>query len=254
METATESVRNKEKVIDIIQKLLRLGDPTRNNSEGEVFNATAKAQELLRKYNIDLADVIIKEGEKIVDLEIGNEIVFTKKKSSMSSWEKWLISVVSSATECKGYFNKKCVNYYTRSIVYEVGFIGTEWDRAIAKELYCYLHSTIHRLGRQNYPESSPQIRCYMEGFCSRLSERVNEQMKVKVENQKYELMVINKKDAINLYGKDQMHLKHSKGRAGGGDWDGGAYAHGREDANKIDLGTKARLGENGSVNINHTY
>jgi hypothetical protein len=65
METATEPTRDKSKIIDIIQKLLRLGDPTKNDSEGEVFNATSKVQELLRKYNIDLADVIIKDGENV---------------------------------------------------------------------------------------------------------------------------------------------------------------------------------------------
>ena len=231
-------MKSKEEVIELIRKLFNLGNKDRNSSESEAEVALQKAQELLQKHNLDMSDVMVKEQEKVIQVEVSNEIVFELKRSSMSSWEKILISVVGRATETNGYFNKRYIG--GRSILWQVGFVGTEWDRSIAKELYLYLHEKIYRMSKQFYGNDMPAQRCFMEGFVNRLYHRVMEQIKkFKQEvdgNQKYELVIMDKKNAIEKYSKEVLHLTISHGRRGGGEWNPYAYRHGEQEADKVDL------------------
>lgn len=237
----------KEKLIDLVRKLFALGDKNRNSSEAEAQLATQKAQELLKQHNIDMAEILVKDGQKTVDIKIDNEIVFTLNRSSMSSWEKRLISIVQFATETKGFFQKDYRDVWGKKITWKVGFIGTEWDRAVAKELYNYLHEKIYKLSKYHYPESMPQQRSFMEGFCYRLMQRVDEMNEEKKEdideNQKYALMIINKKDAINKYIDDQMKLKTARSGGKAGEFHSSAFKHGTQEANNVDLGTENRIG-----------
>lgn len=232
-------MKSKEEVIALIRKLFNLGNKDRNSSEAEAEVALQKAQELLQKHDLEMSEVMVDENqEKVINIEVANEIVFELKRSSMSGWEKTLISVVGLATETNGYFNK--VYNGGGSILWQVGYIGTEWDRSIAKELYLYLHDKIYRMSKQFYGNDMPAQRCFMEGFVNRLYHRVKEQInKFKQEvngNQKYEMVLLDKKNAIEKYSKEVLHLRTSHGRRGGGEWNPYAYRHGEREADKVDL------------------
>ena len=242
-------MKSKEEVIALIRKLFNLGNRDRNSSESEAEAALQKAQELLQKHNLDMSEIAIDNTqEKVVGIEIENEIVFELKRSSMSSWEKTLIVVIGTATETNGYFNK--VYRSGNSILWQVGYIGTEWDRSIAKELYLYLHEKIYKMSKQFYGSDMPSQRCFMEGFVNRLYHRVKEQIdsfkKETTGNQKYEMVIFEKKNAIEKYGKDVLHLRKSKARCSGGEWNGDAYRHGQREAEKVDLGVSKDLTHRG--------
>jgi len=243
-------MKSKEEVIALIRKLFNLGNRDRNSSESEAEAALQKAQELLQKHDLDMSEIVVDESqEKVINIEVENEIVFELKRSSMSSWEKTLIIVIGTATETNGYFNK--VYNGGGSIIWQVGYIGTEWDRSIAKELYLYLHEKIYRMSKQFYGNDMPAQRCFMEGFVMRLYTRVKTQMdsfkKEVVGNQKYEMVLFEKKNAIEKYGKEILHLRISKGRKGGGEWNPFAYAHGQREADKVDLNVSKDLTHKGA-------
>lgn len=238
-------MKSKEEVVALIRKLFSLGNKDRNSSEAEAEAALQKAQELLQKHDLEMSEIMIDTNkEKVVNIEVENEIVFELKRSSMSSWEKSLINVIGMATETNGYFNKVYKGY--TSIVWQVGFVGTEWDRSIAKELYLYLHEKIYKMSKQFYGSDMPAQRCFMEGFVCRLYVRVKAQVdsfKKEVDNnQKYEMVLFEKKNAIEKFSKEVLHLRSSKGRRGGGEWNPHAFAHGEREANKVSLSTSKDL------------
>lgn len=118
------------KVIDTIQKLLRLRDGT--NSPAEAESAAAKVQELLIKYNLQMLDVdsVVPEEEKTV----GEERFETTEKKNESSWVRDLYKVVANFNFCYPIWRDSLVNQhgYNMSIVgkpanVEVVHYTVEW-------------------------------------------------------------------------------------------------------------------------------
>ncbi len=239
---------DREKIIERIKSLMALGDSSRNDSEAEAATAIKKMQELLQKHNLDISEIsvddpnAVKVGEGIVD-EISAEF----RKSSLSSWEGSLAATVGSATETKAYTEMHYIPGTKSGKIFKIRFIGTPWDVAVAKEMYKFLHSTIKRLSIRYYPNKSSDQRCFMEGCCGRLNERISEQnakfRNQQQTNQKYALMVVSKKDAIDIYCKEKLQMmKAKKIGFGQGENNNMAYQHGRSAANKIDIGNERRL------------
>lgn len=241
---------DREKLIELVRKLFVLGDKDRNSCEAEAQTAFAKAQSILRKYNIDMAEVVIKDGEKVVDIQVNDEIVFDIKRNSLGRWMKDLMSIVGKATNCKPFFNRKFE--YPRTVYFQVGYVGTEVDRSIAKELYCYLYYTNIKLSRRFFPGSCSDQHWFLEGFCSKLWERIREELeedkKEQVIHKTYALMVINK-DAMIEQHMGKMGLQKGRSRRTNyDDFNDYAYGKGQREAEKVDIGTKRRLGENGGT------
>lgn len=91
-------MENKEEILKKIDKLLALAG--NNPSENEAISAALKAQALMAKYNIELADV---QGA-----EYGQEIkkeIYTPKKSShyVSKWKYSLSQIIAKNFCCKTY-------------------------------------------------------------------------------------------------------------------------------------------------------
>lgn len=229
--------KSREEIINLVQNLLALGDKTRNNSEAEVETALNKVQELLIKHNIDMAEVIIKDGEKVADISIEREIVFELKRSSMSTWEKVLINIVAEATETQGYTSKryKVLEHGRYSTINLVGFIGVDFDRAIAKELYNFLHLKIYSMSKR-YKECYQQ-RSFMEGFCSGLYVRVKDLNTTIEKTAKYELACVNKQSKIKDFMQTQCNFKQDKLRNRTNyDFDLHAYNDGVQESKKVEL------------------
>jgi len=232
----------KVKLIELVRKLLALGDKTKNSSQAEAELAAEKAQELLKKYNLDLAEVIIKDQEKIVDVEIEKEIVFELKRNGFSNWIKNLMHIVGKATETKSYYQKTFKFRHGRSVTksFLIGFLGTEWDRAIAKELFNYLYHTMNRMANRLYPGSCGNQRCFLEGFCSSLSKRINEKINNE-KNEKYALLVLSKKKSIDNYARINFQSVGRRGRTADY-FNYEAYKLGKLKAQEVDIGTSNRL------------
>jgi hypothetical protein len=234
------------KLIERIQALFALGDESRNNSTEEAQTAVKKAQELLQKYNLSMSEVMtVNDSATIID-GITDQVSKEWKKSTISTWEKNLTAIVGECCETTGYIEQTYCRG-SKSRTWAIRYIGTPWDVAIACELFKYIHGTLKKLSVQNYPESTPHQRSYLEGACHCLAQRVREQnRKFKAEqaaNNQFALMVVSKEDAIRKYIEDNLEMKQTKQlREKKPDWF--AYQHGVEDAKKFDLGTDKRLKE----------
>jgi hypothetical protein len=235
---------DKTKLLDLIRKLLNLGDKDRNSSEAEAELAASKAMELLQKHNLSISDVMIEDKKEGKSVNIVDEEAWTLNKSSLPSYIKDLARVAAFAAETQWFFNKKYRDHWGKQVTWSIHFYGTEWDVAVAKELFNFLYSKVTKMSKQ-YQESYQQ-RCFMEGFAWRLHQRLNEEKKnfekEVAANENYAIVLADKKLAIKDYGVNVLKLRHSKGHARNGAHDQNAFAHGASEADKVDLGVKNRL------------
>lgn len=106
---------DKEKVIDTIRKLLNLSEGT--NSPAEAESAAAKAQQLLLKYNLAMADVNahITEAERLV----GEELFESSENKNESNWIVRLYSGIARYNFCRIVLRLSSQQYST-----EVSVIG----------------------------------------------------------------------------------------------------------------------------------
>ena len=103
----------REKVIDTIRKLLNLSEGT--NSPAEAEAAAAKAQQLLLKYNLAMADVNahITEDEKL----IGQEIFESGENKNESNWIVQLYGGIARYNFCRIVFHRSKQLYSTNIAV-----------------------------------------------------------------------------------------------------------------------------------------
>ncbi len=238
---------DRDKMIERIKALLALGDKTQNDSEGEVNAAMKKVQELLSLHNLSISEINSNPKIKKVGVEVVDEMSKEFRKSSMSTWEGSLASLVGLATDTKAYYHQNHVPGTVSGKITKVRYIGAVWDVAVAVEMYRYLHSHIKRLSIKNYPDKSSDQRSFMEGCCDRLGQRIREQNELfrnqQHTNQGFALLVVSKKDAIEAYSRDVLKMRPPKStRFGKGEHNSFAYLHGMKEANKMDIGNEKRL------------
>lgn len=125
--------KSMEKILSKIDRLLALADLDKNSNEHEAIAASMKAQELLAKYNLSIADV---KGEK-KDEEIEHVCADVKAKGSMK-WKGLMGSVVAESYRCK---------FYTVGAERFI-FYGFKTDAIIARRVFIYLVNVCNKLGR----------------------------------------------------------------------------------------------------------
>lgn len=134
-----------EKILDKIQKLLRLST---SNNINESAAAAGAAQRLMHKYNLTMLMVESYDGkildkEEIIDYtKIGQPLDFLGK--NISVWKSRLALVISEANHCRVYINTDQKGYRC------VGLVGTEKDTSITRYLYHYLINKISRLSERD--------------------------------------------------------------------------------------------------------
>lgn len=153
------------KLIAKIKALLE----TRGCTEAEAQARTAKAQELLEKYNLDMA-VLGQSGK-------GAQRTDTKKSGGLYSWQRRLWDSVAKLNFCY-YLSIKGL---ARGSVYEHRIIGSHANVIATEMMAQYLQETVERLAQQwakdNFYKSVfvREAIAYREGMAARLSERLNE-------------------------------------------------------------------------------
>lgn len=124
-----------EKAIEIVRKLLAVVND-KGASEGESMTAALKAQEIMAKYNINLADVEDRsESEEIVDfgIDVGKG----------NKWKYQLAVVIANNFCCKTYF---CGSQM-------IFFYGYKKHAEVAKEVFTFLYNTGNKLADRYYAE-----------------------------------------------------------------------------------------------------
>ena len=124
----------KEKIIEKIQNLLDLAgnNPNRN----EALAASLKAQQLMAKYDIELADLDSDGTEQ----EIG-EVMVTCSKDGIT-FKKGLAAIIAENFRCRSFA-------LTTKIQNQIVFYGYKQDAQIASQVYIYLYRTGIRLSNR---------------------------------------------------------------------------------------------------------
>ena len=161
-------MENREDILKKIDKLLALGG--NNPNKNEAISAVAKAQELMVKYNIELADVQEAEaGQKI-----GKEIYSPKKSSHyVSKWKYTLSQIIAKNFCCKTYsLGRDAIVFY-----------GYEKDAKIAQHVFGFLFETGNKLADKYYrkckkkgKETKGILNTYLTGFCAGIKEVLDKQ------------------------------------------------------------------------------
>ena len=185
MDSATNSI------IKRIKKLLTLA----NNSgatEAEAKNAMAMAQRLMTKYNISVANV----GDEKPKQNIRHEEYFTRK-GGLNPADKEITVILKRFYKVKILFNGG------RGLV----MVGTPEDIEIAKYVHGYLRSVFFKCWNEYKSTAAfPHKADYYLGLQVGISERMTEaENSAKSEEtreacEKYELSIINNREAIKSY------------------------------------------------------
>ena len=166
--------KSHDDIVQLVKNLLDLADPARGASEGEVAAATERAQILIAKHNLDMAEVMEaqKEGDKPI-WEYAQVTVMGGKKQHIASWERNLWHSVASLTgvHCIT-FNG--VNRDTLRKQVKVVYVGDKVDCALAAALFDALMDSLHKLARkQNGTGWGRFHNAYASGFCDMISSRI---------------------------------------------------------------------------------
>jgi len=159
----TNTATNMDKMVEKISNLLDLAN--NNPNEHEALAAALKAQELMAKYHIELADLNHDSGVEIVE-------EFCKVEGSgPSKWRARLANVIAENFCCQVYLKETYLNSY-------VVFYGYEHDARIAKEVFSFLFNAGIRLARHEYYVAKKAgkytkyvMNTYLLGFCQGISE-----------------------------------------------------------------------------------
>ena len=159
---------NMDKMVEKISNLLDLAN--NNSNEHEALAAALKAQELMAKYHIELADLNHDSGVEIIEEECLID------GSGPSKWRTRLATIIADNFCCKVYL--KTVQTFLSGSKQYVVFYGYEHDAKIAKEVFTFLFNTGVKLARREYYAAKSAgkytryvMNTYLIGYCEGIRE-----------------------------------------------------------------------------------
>lgn len=183
-------MENREKILKKIENLLALAG--NNPSENEAIAAALKAQELMAKYNIELADIEGQSAKQNIVKEM-----YTPKANChyVRKWRYALSQILAKNFCCKTYtINRDAVVFY-----------GYEKDAKIAVEVFRFLFETGNKLANRYYLKCKKEglntkgvLNTYLLGFCDGIKEVLDKQCTA--------LMIVVPKEV------EEAYAEHSKG------------------------------------------
>lgn len=153
-----------EKIMERVTKLLALADPDKNTSEAEAIAASMKAQELLAKYNLDIADVRGEYKEEPIEQCVAD--VGTGKK-----WKYTLADVLAKSYCCR------CFYVGAEQIV----FYGHRQSAVMCRRIFVYLFKVGNRLAtayvkerRENWQSTESTYNSFCIGFVAGIDKELS--------------------------------------------------------------------------------
>lgn len=227
-----------EKILQKIQYMLNM---TVENgcTEAEAIAASAKVEELLLAYNLEMFQVEQLSGvkqepvtyKKIDDIGIG--------RYEPVEWAMILCTAIGIMT-----FTKPTINRYFRTFT----FIGRDTNVQIAVDMYYYLYQQVvtnYRLSKKLRPKDMDGIRfknSFMMGCARRLHDRIQSSVWEKAAQTTTAIVasheVENDDFAKTLFSK--IHTAKQSNTI----HDAQAYYHGAKAADKVDINDKERLND----------
>ena len=203
-----------EEIIKKIEKLLALAG--NNPNENEAMVAAAKAQEMIAKYNIDIANIGSANKKPEIDTSthtIPSNYHYNRK------WRYELALIISRNFRCK---------------VYVIGrdhiiFYGFKNDTKAALSVFSFLFNTGNKLAVKYYNEYKKThyntrgvLNMYLDGFCRGVADILDEQCKA--------LMIVTPKEVEDAWTEKSKSFRGSIDSSikTNGDFD--IYDSGRQD------------------------
>jgi len=243
-----ESIVNIENVKEKITKLLALaGSPV----EAEAALAAAKAQELLDKYNLSMADV--ETADRKTEDKIGKKV--TTEKSELQEYDIKLFCRLADLFDSFGYINNNWIlsdRTGKQEKRQSLGVIGHKGDMEVMLYTYEYLMGAVLRLYKEELKKEKTRQKeeyghkmtwnetwKFRLGFCDGCVCRVLERMKQERETRlqadvKCTALVRVRKANVTKWVGDNMKMGKSKARGRTKDW--GARKKGYERGSEIGL------------------
>lgn len=225
--------KSRDNIIDLIQKCLAL---SKSDKPGEAANAMNKAQELLFKYKLTMAEVETAETKE--EGLIGQDYFELGIKPHEGTWRNQLAHHIARYNFCKGIGSWDKKHFY---------FIGTKTDVEVVRELYLWVVEQLELMANQAWLEYFPRYdrrptftRSFYQAAVmvigNRLYEKWNE-LKVKTETST--ALVVQSDKAIKQYVDDKFGTL-SKARYSSSSSHGG-YKAGQRAGHQVDLSRKAK-------------
>lgn len=206
-------MESREKILEKIEKLLALAG--NNPSENEAISAALKAQELMAKYNIELADL---EGKSLEQNIV--EETYTPKANChyVRKWRYTLSQIIAKNFCCKTYsINRDAIAFY-----------GYEKDAKIAVEVFKFLFETGNKLANRYYLKCKKEgrdtkgvLNTYLVGFCDGIKEVLDKQCTA--------LMIVVPKEVEEAYTEHSKNFRRMNTSLTTSS-DGRAYSEGKTD------------------------
>lgn len=230
----------RKKILDRIKKILALANGT--SFEGEANTAMKMAQSYMTQYGLSMTDVEIGEA---LDEAIVTEAVDRKNPHQ---WERILGLAVAVVTDTKSYTKMLAQG----SILM---FMGYKSDVDFAKVLYSVLFVAVKsdsykKFGREKQDRNDRLS--FRFGCAIRLEERATEEKEVAVKtegNKQFALVVVEKKNRIDMWAEENLNLQNSKNRSRV-TLNPVALAMGKAHANNMDLMNKSKVKDNSTLAI----
>lgn len=206
---------DKDKIIDKIKKLLKLG--RNSNVKGEAENAIAAAMRLAAGIGLSVEEITPDEENKTEPIK---EYFTEIHKTTFEKWERSLADGIADALGCIVLFCGRS-NWYMR-----LSLVGTEKDVILFNWLYPYIKKQLHKLYKkefENYTFKTPGKirRSWFMGAVERVNERALEFFNTEAtqeERNQYALVVLNKKDQAQKL-VDDMGIKEMRSVSSEYDW-----------------------------------
>lgn len=131
---------DEERVIERVRRLLQLSG---SDNQHEAAAATAKAMELLAKYNLSMSSV---DQENVT---VSAKLVYIRTRKRLEEWAHALAGITAAAFDCR---------YYHSPHTGGTTFVGVGADSGVCAWTYGYLYKTLLRLAST-----------YLSKECSRL-------------------------------------------------------------------------------------
>lgn len=236
---------NIDDVMRRVKKLLAVAEDGRGDPN-EAATAAAMAERIMRKYQIEHADVIEVElkrgGESFGSVDVGTTLDPEGFSKESSGWAGILAVAVAKLHDCQARY---C---WTQEHGKSLRFSGYKADADMARFTYVYLVRTMAAAGKQ-YAKAAPRSRGECESFrrgfnaamTSSLYAAARAKSKEMEEQASSRALVVIKRDAVAEHFGVIKYRKGGSFRTSSAD----AFTHGLEEGRKVDV-TRRGVGVNG--------
>jgi ubiquitin len=233
----------KDKILDRVVKLFKLGSADANTTEAEMMLAISRAKEMMARHNLSMAEAETKLGtpEHVSQLRdrVKEYTAYTRKISDFAYYDYNVASCVMTLTGTRAIVS---IGKQQWNGLSTMRFIGMEEDVGIAAEIFIIFLEAVRRAARSTYGSGwSARHTAYAIGFSSRMARRAQEvgNQLSREEATTMALVVQGKSQAIDDYLRNKgVGQSTRKPKIA----DGEAYARGYTDGANMNLTVKRTM------------